>query len=203
MIATGRAFPLRPVIGRDGKALRMAQIVCSKCGHINHHQRPRNANNEASEKYFRSFGWLVGKNSKEDICKRCFTEAKDTEMQGALKAEAPREMTRDERRIISSKLDEVYKDEKTGYLSPWTDSAVAKDLGVPRAWVSEVREAFFGPDNVNPQLQAFLDAAAPIIAETKNLFAAARGQLDQAKALEGRIEELERMSRKIEKEIGR
>lgn len=56
----------------------------------------------------------------------------------------PRKSTLDERKIINSKLMDVYGD--ASYSRGWSDERVAKDLGVPRAWVAEVRDAFFGPD---------------------------------------------------------
>ncbi len=49
--------------------------------------------------------------------------------------EPPAELTRENRRIILAKLEEVYVDEKTGYSPGWTDAKLALDLGVPRAWV--------------------------------------------------------------------
>lgn len=56
----------------------------------------------------------------------------------------PRKSTLDERKIINSKLMDVYGD--ASYSRGWSDERVAKDLGVPRAWVAEVRDSFFGPD---------------------------------------------------------
>lgn len=74
-------------------------------------------------------------------------------MPEAIKAEAPKQMGRDERRLIFEKLNEVYVDERTGYSAKWSDETVAKDMGVPRAWVSEVRDQNFGPDR-NEELKA-------------------------------------------------
>ena len=62
-----------------------------------------------------------------------------------INAEAPRTMTRDERRIIFEKLNDVYVSEKVGYMEDWNDEKVAKDLGVARAWVSGLREEMFVP----------------------------------------------------------
>ena len=54
-------------------------------------------------------------------------------------------MTRDERRIIFEKINEIYVGEKVGYSDSWDDEKVAKDLGVPRAWVSAIREDMIWP----------------------------------------------------------
>ncbi|WP_181409841.1 hypothetical protein [Martelella alba] len=79
------------------------------------------------------------------MAKKAATATVSTPM---VKADPPPVMKRDDRRIIAAKLDDVYSTD--AYVEPWTDAAVAKDLGVPRAWVSEVREAFFGPEGGNP-----------------------------------------------------
>ena len=60
-------------------------------------------------------------------------------------AEAPRQPGFEERRIILAKLNEVYLNERDGYAEGWSDRKVGTDLGVPWAWVAELREANFGP----------------------------------------------------------
>lgn len=119
----------------------------------------------------------------------------------AVKTEQPREMSRDDRRIIFAKIDEVYVG--NGYSAPWTDAGIAKDLGVPRAWVAQVREEMFGPEGSNAEFDAFLAKAAPVITDLKNLHRSVQTQLEEARAIAARVEELERMGRKIEKVIGR
>lgn len=119
------------------------------------------------------------------------------------KAEAPREMGRDERRIITDKLDDVYDDKAGRYKAPWTDAAVSRDLGVPRSWVSDVREQFFGPEGSNEEFDTFMQDAAPVIADMKNLFSSLHGLVERVKAVEPKIAELERVGRKIERELGR
>lgn len=72
-------------------------------------------------------------------------------------AEPPRTMDVDERRLIFAKLQETYIDKDAGYAVPWTDQAVAKDLGVPLAWVADVRSNFFGPVRDNGEIRELLD----------------------------------------------
>lgn len=50
-----------------------------------------------------------------------------------------------DKRVIISKLEEVYEDEERGYRRGWNDAKVAKDLGVEQEWVELVRAAIFGP----------------------------------------------------------
>lgn len=73
----------------------------------------------------------------------------------------PKAMDRTERRLVFAKLNEVYMDETSGYSEDWTDAKVAADLGVPVAWVSEVRDADFGPE-VNASILA--DRSKEVIA---------------------------------------
>lgn len=118
-------------------------------------------------------------------------------------ADQPREMSREDRRIIFAKVDELYLDDKSGYVAPWTDSAVARDLGVPRAWVATVRDELFGPEGSNQDFDDFLAKAAPIIADMKNLARSATAQLEEARQIAARVDDLERVARRIEREIGR
>ena len=78
------------------------------------------------------------------------TRKTKTATTAAKKAEPPPQMKPEDRRIVAEKIGDVYVD--TGYIAPWTDDLVARDLGVPRAWVAEVRDFMFGPANENPEL---------------------------------------------------
>ena len=75
-------------------------------------------------------------------------------------SEPPRTMTRDDGRIIFNKIDENYAGESVGYAVGWSDERIAKDLGVPRAWVSEIRDKYFGPDLDERQTQMLAEAKA-------------------------------------------
>lgn len=56
-------------------------------------------------------------------------------------------MTRADQRIVFAKINDHYGDETTGYVPPWDDVKIAADLGVPREWVTEVRETHFGVEH--------------------------------------------------------
>lgn len=198
-----RRFP-RDIIQHGDKRIPAAKIECSKCGSVAYH--PDTGLND--DVYFAKKGWSVGRGPAADTCPECQKrkpEMKVVKMEQpqAPKVEPPREMGREDRRIITDKLDEVYDDKAGSYKAPWTDAAVGRDLGVPRAWVSEVREQFFGPEGGNPEFDAFIEQAAPIIAEMKNMANSLRVQSERFKELEPRISELERMGRRIERELGR
>lgn len=203
---SARAFPFDN-IEREGQRFSAMRIECSKCGGTSHFVQTGNKRRppEAAQQYFRNHGWIVGNGPRADVCPSCQPrkkpELKVVEAAEKPKADPPREMTRVDRRIINDKLDEVYGEDK--YVSPWTDAAVARDLGVPRVWVEQVREEFFGPAGSNEEFDEFLEKAAPIIAETKNLFRAAQSQLEQARAIEAKIADLEKLAKRVEREIGR
>jgi hypothetical protein len=74
-------------------------------------------------------------------------------------------MSREDRRIIFEKLNEVYANEAVGYEAPWTDDKVARDLGIPRAWVTQMREENFGPAQSNVEIDEAVKAAKELAAE--------------------------------------
>ena len=127
-------------------------------------------------------------------------------------ADVPASPTPSDRRIIFAKLEEIYIDEVKGYSGNWTDEKVSRDLGVPRAWVSEVREINFGPIRDNEQTRELIlkiDAvSAEFAAETKKvddittrinsdlrLLQQSQGSISELRA---RVRELERTARALQ-----
>jgi hypothetical protein len=202
-----RLFPLVSVEDASRPVKAMA-IECRKCGVGARYKIANSAgfSSTLAVKYFRNHGWDIGKTPRGDLCPDCIGRAtgKVTTMKSQpAAAEAPREMSREDRRIIFTKIDELYLSDKTGYSPPWTDAAVARDLGVPRAWVSQVREDLFGPEGSNAEFDDFLARAAPVIADLKNLHRSCAAQLEEARKIAERIEPIERLARRIEREIGK
>jgi len=161
-----RFFPLETV-GHNGAPAPGQVIRCGKCDatdHVNQAHGRRPLPPEAAANMFRHRGWFVGKTDRKDRCPACNGTAKKPTTEeismglhnentvvelkapkpGASEA-PPREMTREDRRIVFVKLEEVYVDEATGYTAGWNDTAVARDLNCPRAWVEVIREENFGP----------------------------------------------------------
>ena len=87
---------------------------------------------------------------------------KSTGTDGPIKADPPREMRREDRRSIFAKIEEVYLDEDKGYSSGWSDAKVSQSLGVPLAWVREIREENFGIEQSNEDWR-------PLLEDVKNL----------------------------------
>ena len=104
------------------------------------------------------------------------------------RAAPPPTMSLADRRLIIDKLGEVYVDEKVGYSSGWSDRKVGVDLGVPPAWVAEIRTQNFGPEIVEGGHENQLKT----IAKLREMFTA---QVTVNKAL---FAKLERATKEIE-----
>lgn len=61
----------------------------------------------------------------------------------------PRPPSREDKRRILAKLDDVYDGEETGYSADWSDKKVAATLSVPPAWVRDLRVEFHGENASN------------------------------------------------------
>lgn len=92
----------------------------------------------------------------------------------------PEPMSKQDRRVIFAKLQDVYIDEQVGYGAGWDDEKVAVDLGVPRAWVAEVREENFGPEK-SEQVAKLLEDGHKLMAEVMQEYNRSRGLADQLK----------------------
>lgn len=57
--------------------------------------------------------------------------------------------TREQRRAIYMKLDEVYDTLRGRYVDDWTDHKVSQALDMPRKWIADVRDDVFGPSGEN------------------------------------------------------
>lgn len=125
---------------------------------------------------FRNKGWVVGSRDGRDVCQNCQRRKRKsrasslvkqaTNMIGmTIKADPPRQMSRDDRRVIFAKLNDVYIDESKGYDGGWSDQRVAKDLGVPLAWVKEIRQENFGLESSNEDARAVVKEAKDLLAE--------------------------------------
>lgn len=82
----------------------------------------------------------------------------------------PRDPSVAQRRQILDKLEETYNVEEKAYKGDWTDQKIAQKLEMPRAWITSVRDQFFGPeDNMKGrQRYAELEAFLPKIKDVEN-----------------------------------
>ncbi len=146
---------------------------CSKCGHTQKISANNHAGSippEASANRFRHDGWFISNREGRDLCPNCFRSKKHIKVVketnvvelAAIKADPPRQMTKEDRRLIFAKIDEVYLDESKGYSTGWSDKNVASDLGVPQAWVKTIREENFGSEGANEDVKALIAEAREI-----------------------------------------
>jgi hypothetical protein len=126
-------------------------------------------------------GWRIGRNESSHRCPRCFNAAKFSAIRKAeeMKNGNPmteklqvvkdnmRVMTREDRRIIFEKLNEVYVNDQVGYGDGWTDEKVAVDLGVPRAWVKLIRDENFGDEVANENIREQIKDAREVLCKIK------------------------------------
>lgn len=68
---------------------------------------------------------------------------------------SPAAPDRESRRLIHAEIDAVWLDDRKGYAGGVSDRSIAEKMGIPVAWVAEVREFSFGPVMVNEDLEKF------------------------------------------------
>jgi len=164
-------------------------------------------------KKFQQKGWFIGRDRRHDICPDCLvkhrrrTQKQEEPVATVIKPDfaavenEPRKMDVDERRIIFAKLNDVWAGKDQGYVVPWTDASVARDLGVPAAWVVEIRSSMFGEAHDNQEIRDVLTRIEAVnaqvslkIVEAAKLRAEATDLIVRANALNGSINELRRAS---------
>ncbi len=201
----------------DGRPARPALVITCSCGETSSSFRGASA----AEVDFRRQGWWIGARPKQDRCPSCnakgakpdtiksfadlrivaTTPEPEQMPRPTSEAEKPADPTREERRIIFAKLQDVYLDEQRGYDNGWTDHRVATDLAVPRAWVAAIREENFGPTRDNAELREFMVQHAKIEKEIADLLRIADGALAAAQALSVRMKELERLAKAVRGQV--
>lgn len=162
------------------------------------------------ERRFSKAKWFVGKDEKHDLCPDCVKRhtLERRAKRSPPKPETPptlklvsttpapmkepppmtttmpdRPINREDKRIINVKLHEVYIGEKEGYYAPHTDASIAKDLGVPVAWVRDIREELFGPAHSNSEIDDTLAKIEKIKTEAAGMLSSAEKMLNDVSAL--------------------
>lgn len=222
-------------IEREGVPLLAYRVTCSGCGAVSYFALKRGGVPRPPPSiivHFEKEGWFVGASPRKDACPHCRRPsapravAKETitmpvpktihlVASNAPRAAEPRAPSLDEKRLINMKLAEVYAD--GGYVTPWTDQRVADDLGVPRAWVTEIREGFYGPEGSNPLFDKYLAECADLVRhhaeiteERKALGELVRRATEAAAKvrtrcdeLDGKIRDVQALGKRVERELGR
>jgi hypothetical protein len=177
-----------------GQWLTVSRSCCRKCG-VSAVVKIGKTNGllpaNVIEKKLVQKGWTIGANDQWDYCPGCTNTMKEKKpamlkVVSAITApseEPPRNMTRDDRRIIISKLDAVYLDAKRGYDAGWSDQKVATDLGVPRKWVEDIRAENFGDVGTNEEMNEFYEQAKALSVEARKALVEARTYYEKVNAL--------------------
>ena len=190
MAAGDREF-VRTTIKEDGKPpLPAFKLTCAKCGATDTLPLGSKSNGYPTalvQQKMRHKGWEIGNRASSDLCPDCVDkkhkkhnkpeEKMENNVVTFIKAEPPQPMTREDRRLIFAKIDEVYLDENTGYSEGWTDQRVADDLGVPVAWVKDIRAENFGEERNNAAITKQLDEAKALLDKAKKLHVDSKDEL--------------------------
>lgn len=211
-MAAGREFKRISVMEEKSHFPRTGYVIsCSKCTATERFVANTNSGMMAPEVIARAFrvkGWHVSNSQKKDLCPKCcngkdlnrenvvMMNREDTAPQALLgkivetaAADPPRQMGREDRRIIFAKLNEVYIDESKGYSAPWNDARVAADLNVPKAWVKDVRDQNFGPEGLSEEAREVVKAVHTMQAELTDLANEMIDLTRQVKVLESKFSE--------------
>lgn len=185
----------------DDRAASAYRIACAKCSTeiLFHQHGDRRKSSVAVASHFRNRGWAVGSKARLDRCPDCRPTSISTAGTAMTKTavatiKPPKEMTREDRRIIFAQLNEIYIGEDKGYSSGWTDQRVATHLGVPRAWVATIRDENFGPVRDNETSTALRSELAEMWTLLREVEAKARSMsADFDKALRALNDEGEKL----------
>lgn len=218
MIAIADLFPRCSIEVLGAPRMSGFRILCSKCGVQDKVSAQRaNLPIEAIAKIFSGRGWSVSaRNAAHHVCPKCqekrtkVAPMTSSEKPIAVELAPPREMSREDRRIVFAKLNDVYLDERAGYSNGWSDQRVADDLSIPRAWVKSIREENFGPDGASEEIRAMLEQAIGVIGEARKhqdeiarMKVAAESLLKRAATLEAQTTPLLTIANRIEGQVAR
>jgi hypothetical protein len=217
-----RDFDCRSIYVPGVKPQPAYRIRCSRCPAEDSVSAngPASLPSVAIARKFEAKGWTVSERSAgHDVCPKCVDEEKKLKREQSVKheksvaavvvpptapkAEPPPQMTREERRIIFEKLNEVYIDEKTGYAPEWGDGRVAEDLGVAVAWVRMMREENFGPAADNEEIRGLVKQAKACSDEVKKHADTLEHLKEQIRKLDAAAPALTMQSNRIDGHLAR
>lgn len=164
----------------------------------------------AAESHFRRDGWTVGKGPRRDFCPAC-TAKRAEKPKGSNVVElkpavpAPRIMSRDDRRLIIAEIKGCWDEEKRRYMDGWHDERIAQALGahVPKAWVTEVREDYFGESGSNEQFDEFIRKLEAATDEMHRIEKETAAITTSQSRVRKTVDDLVLLSKEVRRAIGR
>lgn len=220
-----RAYRIQCSLCHKTEKVQMNTSQASGAGHDDEILQRR------TQRKFEDLGWTVGKRDREDLCSDCRLDkrkpgapSKSTLLATATPTPiiditpptpdpqpaplhkpksngsiAP--LTREDRRIIYAKLEDVYESETTGYMEGWSDDRVARELALQIDWVATVRKENFGEWKDNPTLRLLIEETQQAIGESKVVTALVQSQFSelqqQLDRLKGSLAEAQRAAQRV------
>ena len=157
------AFEPKKIVTAAGRKIGF-EIQCSECPRTDTVPSPSHKGtnpNDAASRMFSNRGWRVGSSHKKHLCPDCLSRKpklalvethqpqEPVTVYVQPKPEAPASLDLDTAFIIAARLDDVFDGKR--YSQGLDDQLVARDLGVPRDWVRQVRHKRFGVTTEEPE----------------------------------------------------
>jgi hypothetical protein len=158
------AFPAVPFWDPEQRQHKRIQVVECKCGASERLlvTTDRAMPPEVITKKMQARGWSIAARRADDRCPACSHKSHKevkTMNKPALNVVSAktedRTPGRDEKRLIVLAVEDHYLGPDKGYEPGWSDEKIAIDLGVPRKWVSDLREEFHGPE-LDPEVSTMM-----------------------------------------------
>lgn len=146
-------------------------------------------------------GWKWSSNGKH-ACPKCISKFKVKSSMKKSENTAPREMLREDKRNIFREIDANYDGTNQRYIDDATDQEIAKKLGVPRKWVSDVREADFGPVGRNEEMERVASLLGKLAHDAKQSADKALIAAEQAEKAKLECETLRKRLEAVEASVG-
>jgi hypothetical protein len=200
---------------REGKGMRGAYILqCERCGGTDKF-KPGNSFPIAEgvvERMFARRGWKVN-GTGVGYCGHCLHKrpslkedqivVQDKKVLHMVSPPEPppvvepqlsegvRTPTREQNRAIRDMLDNHYDEDKQRYKGSCSDAVIADKLKFPRKWVSDIREQFCGPDDVNELSAEMVAELTELKTDMTKIESNLEGCLTQLEALKNRVKDVE------------
>lgn len=186
-----------------GDTKKRAQVVC--CGYCKSTEEIFPKGNllppEAVKGMAVNKGWKWVKTGKH-VCPKCIKKFKAVSMSKTKSDDAPREMQPADKRNIFREIDANYDEKNQRYLDNATDQEISKKLGVPRKWVSDIREADFGPSGRNEEMERVASAIGLMAHQAKMAADEALTAAEKAEKVKIECETLRKRLEALEGAVG-
>lgn len=113
-----------------------------------------------------------------------------------------RVMSREEKRAIIRRLDEVYDTVSQRYVDDWTDHRVAQGMNLPRAWITELRDEVYGPAGSNDEMDQLSTQMKDMLARLEDTVEQCLSAAASAEKLNAEVKSLEIRVARLREAVG-